>query len=124
MSVRIIEKNLIKALIQNGKMAQALYEWEIEEHLDYYQKSLKKDNDNLLLVVTEHTDHVAMLLIERSGEIHINEAARDRLKVLWKDDVYLYNMKILIPEFAQTLSEGNLAVIGQHTFATQRHLLN
>lgn len=123
MSVRTIEKNLIKALIQNGEMVQALYEWEIEEHLDYYQKSLKKDNDNMLLVVTEHTDHVAMLLIERSGEIHINEAARDRLKVLWKD-VYLYNMKILIPHFAQTLSEGNLAVIGEHIFATQRHLLN
>lgn len=117
MAVKTIAKNLENALVKDGKMRQELYEWEVEEHLAYFQSSLIEDNDDFLFVVTEHTNDVAMLLIEKSGKIHINEAAREKLKELWKG-AYLENMKMLIPEFAKQLHEGNLAVNGVKTVDT------
>ena len=111
MSIKTIEKNLEEALINDGEMRRELYEWEVEEHLDYFKESMRKDNDEFLFVVTEHTNDVAMLLIEKTGEVHINEAAREKLKELW-GDAYLGNMRMLIPEFAKQLHQGDLAVNG------------
>lgn len=120
MSVKTIAKNLEKALLQDGEMRQELYEWEVEEHLAYFQDSLIRDNDDFLFVVTEHTNDVAMLLLEKSGEVHINEAAREKLKELWKN-TYLGNMKMLIPDFAKLLDAEHLAVYGVKIADTSGH---
>ena len=120
MSVKTIAKNLEKALLNNGEMRRELYEWEVEEHLAYFQASLIKDNDDFLFVVTEHTNDVAMLLIEKSGQVHINEAARERLKELWKA-TYVENMKMLIPDFANLLHAEHLAVYGVKTAGSSEH---
>jgi hypothetical protein len=57
------------------------------------------------------TLHVAMVLIEKSGEVYINEQAREKLKALWPA-AYERNMKQLIPVIAQQLHEGALPING------------
>jgi hypothetical protein len=61
------EKNLIKALLRDGEMAYALFEYELEEHINEFQKSKKKDGDDYFFAVTEHTNDVAMLLINEKN---------------------------------------------------------
>jgi hypothetical protein len=111
MSIKTIEKNLEEALLNQGEMRRELYEWEVEEHLDYFKESMREDNDEFLFVVTEHTNDVAMLLIEKTGEVHINEEAREKLKEIWPD-TYQETMRFLIPNMAEQLHNDNLAVHG------------
>lgn len=52
---------LHKTLLLNGKMEHALYEYELKEHLGYWEKGLIKDKDEFLFVVTENKGDVAMV---------------------------------------------------------------
>jgi hypothetical protein len=52
-----------------------------------------------------------MVLIERSGDININEQARDKLKAYWPE-YYENNLRRFIPEWAQELLEGELPLVG------------
>ena len=45
MSKKTIQKNLIKALLDDGEMTYALFEHELEEHIKDFMKSKKKDKD-------------------------------------------------------------------------------
>lgn len=112
MSKKTIEKNLIKALLEDGAMAHALFEFELKEHIDEYLKSKQDDGDDYFFAVTEHTNHVAMLLIDGKNRVHVNEKARALLKKLWPKSAYKFNMQILIPQMAKQLSEGYLFVTG------------
>ncbi len=82
-----------------------------------------RDQDEFLFVAAVHTDDVdyeydvALLLMEKSGEIYVNEPARAQLKELW-GKTYLPNMKKLIPRFAQQLKQGDLPVMGVKTIET------
>lgn len=111
MSAKRIEKLLNQALLQSRKMAYALYEHELMEVVDHLKSSLKKDKDDYIFTVTENRGDIAMLLIEKSGEVYINEQARERLKTLWLN-AYERNMKQLIPAFAQQLDENELPING------------
>jgi len=62
MSKKTIEKNLVKALLHDGAMAHKLFEFELEEQVDEFLKSKRKDKDDYFFAVTEHTNDVAMLL--------------------------------------------------------------
>jgi len=110
MKLNDIKPSLEQALINDGERRYELYEYELEEHLDYWKKSMISDKDDFIFVVAVRTNDVthehdaAMLLIENSGEIYINELARDRLKELLSD-AYLSNMKKLIPEFAKQIND-------------------
>jgi hypothetical protein len=73
--------------------------------------SLAKDKEDLIFSVTENTNHVAMVLIEKSGDVHINELARDRLKEFWKA-YYVSNTKKLIPVLAKQLNDGSIPLNG------------
>ena len=84
----------------------------LEEHVGEYLKSKKEDKDDYFFAVTEHTNDVAMLLIDKKNKVHINEKARAMLKKYWKGPVYGYNLKILIPQMAEQLSMGYLFVSG------------
>jgi len=110
MNKKAIEKNLINALLNDGVMEYALFEFELEEHIDEYLKSKKEDGDDYFFAVTEHTNNVAMLLIDKKNKIHINEKARAMLKKYWKGSVYELNLKILIPQMVEQLSKGFLFV--------------
>jgi hypothetical protein len=107
MSKKTIEKNLIKALLHGGKLAKALYDYELAEHVDEYLLSKKQDKDKYFFAITAHTNDVAMLLIDEDNVVHINEAARERLQLLWQE-AYNENMQRLIPDMAEQLDAGFL----------------
>jgi hypothetical protein len=111
---QIIRTNLYKALLEDGWMSYGLYEYEMEEHLDYWKEGLHRDKDEFLFVVNERADHVAMLLITKEDELFINENAREKLKLLWNKTkgAYKYNIEFLLPFMANQLDNGDLSVHG------------
>ena len=114
MSKKGIENRLRQALLQGGKMVHALYEYELEEHIDYWYKGLKADRDEFVFVVTENSGDVAMLLIMPDKTVYINEKAREKLSALWPGR---YNTHIarLIPMMAEQLANGIISVNGFKT---------
>lgn len=111
MGKKAIEKNLRRALLEEGSFAQALFEYELEEHIQEYIRSKRADSDRYFLAITEHTNEVAMLLIDEADNVHINEAARGLLKQLWRS-AYKKNLQTLIPGMADTLAAGYLYAAG------------
>jgi hypothetical protein len=111
MTAQKIENLLNQALLHEGKMEYPLYEHELIETLDELKLSMKRDKDDYIFTVTENRGHVAMMLVEKSGEVYVNEQARARLKTLW-NTAYENNMKKLIPDFAQQLHENTLPING------------
>ena len=110
-----IERELRKALLKNGEMSDELFEYELEEHIDYWKKSLKGDKDEFLFVVTENNGDVAMLLITNKNELFINEKARRKLQEFWKEDVYNYNIEFLLPVMTEQLENDIISVNGVKT---------
>ena len=95
-------------------MQRALYEHELAGVVGELKSSLVQDNDDYIFTVTENRGHVAMVLIEKTGQIYINEQAREKLKTFWPV-AYESNMKTLIPAFAQQLEAGELPINGVKT---------
>ena len=114
MTVKNIKKPLERALLHDGEMEYGLYEHELEELLDELKSSMAQDKDDYIFAVTENSGDVAMVLIEKSEQVHINEQARERLKALWPA-AYESNMKKLIPAFAKQLNEGEIPINGVKT---------
>ena len=115
MAAKKIEKLLEKALLQNGEMAQALFDFEFEaDDIAELKASLEEDEDDYLFAVTENTGDIAMILIEKSGEVIANEQAREKLKEYWQAN-YEKNCQLLIPDFAELLAEGELPINGVKT---------
>jgi hypothetical protein len=110
-SKKTIEKNLIKALLEDGPLVKALYEYELAEHLDEYLQSKQEDQDLYFFAVTEHSNDVAMLLIDENNVVYINTDARERLKSIWRE-AYDFNLKKLIPGMASQLDAGFLYAAG------------
>ena len=111
MRKKIIAKNLRKALLEDGPLAQALFEYELAGHLAEYLQSKRADGDKYFFALTEHTNDVAMLLIDEDDTVHINEEARAMLKKLWRN-AYRKNLQILIPDMAEELDAGYLYAAG------------
>lgn len=111
MTAKKIEKILSQVFLRDYEMSYALYEHELVEILEELTWSMKTDKDDYIFTLTENRGHVAMLLIEKSGKLYINEKARERLKVLWPD-AYASNMKMFIPGFARQLHRGELPING------------
>ncbi len=114
MTAKKIEQLLKKTLLDDGAMQYGLYEYELEEQLDDLKASLAADQDDYIFTVTENRGDVAMVLIEKSGQVYINEQARNKLQALWPI-AYESNMKKLIPAFAQQLHAGELPINGVKT---------
>ena len=111
MRQKIIEGNLKKTLLDDGPFVWALFEYELEEHLEEYLLSKQADGDKFFFAITEHTNDVAMLLIDESDKVHTNEAARTLLKELW-NAAYRENIQKLIPHIAEQLDAGYLFAAG------------
>jgi hypothetical protein len=120
MRKKTIEKNLKKALLNDGIFAWALFEYELEEHLEEYLLSKRADRDKFFFAITEHTNDVAMLLIDENDQVHINEDARTVLKELWSS-VYRENIRKLIPHMAEQLDAGYLFAAGVQEINWMRH---
>jgi gamma-glutamyl:cysteine ligase YbdK (ATP-grasp superfamily) len=114
MTAKHIEKILQQTLLHDAAMHYGLYEYELEELLDELTSSLLADQDNYIFAVTANSGHVAMVLIEQSGQVYINEQAREQLQALWPV-AYTSNMTQLIPAFAQQLHQGELPINGVKT---------
>ncbi len=111
MTAKHIEKLLEQTLIHDDAMQYGLYQYELEEVLDELKSSLAHDQDDYIFAVTENSGHVAMVLIEKTGHVYINEQAKEKLKALWPV-AYERNMKQLIPVLAKQLHEGALPING------------
>ena len=111
MTAKNIEKRLEQTLIHDEAMQYGLYTYEFEEALDELKSSLAHDRDDDIFAVTENSGHVAMVLLEPSGQVYINEQAKEKLQALWPV-TYERNMKQLIPVFAQQLHAGALPING------------
>jgi hypothetical protein len=111
MRIKTIEKNLTKALLNSGKFEKQLFDYELAEHVDEYLLSKKEDKDEYFFAITEHSNDVAMLLIDKNDIVHINEAGREQLQRLWRD-AYSSNLKKLIPDMAKELDAGFLYSAG------------
>lgn len=108
---KIIERNLKRALLEDGPLAEALYDYELAEHVEEYRLSKHADGDRYFFAVTEHANDVAMLLIDEDDVLHVNEGARAVLKTLWRD-AYTQNLRRLIPDMARELDAGYLYAAG------------
>ncbi|MEM9806686.1 MAG: hypothetical protein AAF959_15545 [Cyanobacteria bacterium P01_D01_bin.56] len=106
-----IANSLRKALLENGPMVQALYEYELEENIDYWHKSIQQDNEDFAIVITENRRHVAMLLIEANKTLYINEAAREKLQSLWPQ-TYMQNMLQFIPMIVEDVLNNQFFFTG------------
>ena len=67
--------------------------------------------DEYFFAVTEHSNDVAMLLIDKGDQLHVNEDARALLKKLWRD-AYRDNLEVLIPQMVEELYAGYLFTAG------------
>ena len=111
MSKKTIAANLKRVLLDDAPFAMALFDYELREHIEEYLESKRADQDRYFFAVTEHTNDVAMLLIDEQDGIHINEEARAMLRALWRD-AYAHNIELLIPKMAQDLQAGFLPTAG------------
>lgn len=102
---------LSKALLQNGLMDRGLYKFELEEHLQEWYVGLKTDHENFVLVVTENSGSVAMVLISKDKTVYVNEDGREKLSTIWKLN-YENNVKLLLPTMADLIDSGFLFVTG------------
>ena len=111
MSKKTIAKNLKRVLLEDAPFALALFDYELREHIEEYLESKRTDNDHYFFAITEHTNDVAMLLIDEHDTVYINEEARAMLRTLWRD-AYPKNIQRLIPKMVQDLSAGYLFAAG------------
>lgn len=118
-SKKQIIHNLRKAFLEDGEMYYELYEYELEEHIDYWYDQLKTDRNEYVIVITENNGDVAMVLIQEDKRLYINEAGREKLKKLWFA-AYKQNMERFIPMMAQDLSDGYMSVTGVNTVNTAK----
>lgn len=61
-----------------------LYKYELEEILNDLKLSLVEDNDDYIFTVTVNTGHVAMVLIEKSGQIHTTKRREKNSRLFGK----------------------------------------
>jgi biopolymer transport protein ExbD len=115
-----IKKALEDALFKDGNMEADLYEYELEEMQEDLKASLQEDNDDYIFALTVHTNDVtqkqdtALVLIEKSGEVYINEAAREKLKAIWERG-YAANLRSVLADFIQQLHNGEIPINGIKT---------
>ncbi|MFZ3141093.1 hypothetical protein [Polaromonas sp.] len=71
----------------------------------------KKTIRAALIALVAEDGEMAMLLIEKSGALYRNEAAREQLQRMWRQ-FYAANLQTVLPFFVDDLSQGMLAVGG------------
>jgi hypothetical protein len=109
-----LEILLHNALIRKGKMSYELYEYDVEEHIDYWYEGLLNDNDEFVFALNENSGDVAMVLITLDKKLYINEDARKKLREIWPK-TYKKNIKLLLPKIANDLANDIISVNGVKT---------
>jgi hypothetical protein len=110
-SKKTLRATLEQGLLHGAAMSAALCEEVLMETIDEFEESLREDGDDALIAFVAEDGEMAMLLIDKAGTIHRNEAAREQLKLMWRS-YYAANLDRLLPIFVDDLSQGMLAVGG------------
>lgn len=105
---------LIQTLLFHGEMCDDLYDFELKEHIAYWKKGLKEDNEEFVFAVTEREGNVAMLLITKGNKLFVNEAAREKLILLWAKS-YVSNITQMLPMMVHEISNEIISVTGVKT---------
>lgn len=111
MRKRSIQASLENALLHDAALSEELYNEVLANFVEQMKESLHKDADDALICLVAETDQAAMMLVEVDNKVLCNNAARLRLKQLWKEN-YQINVSKLIPIFVDDLSKGMLGVAG------------
>lgn len=111
MSQKTIRAALEQSLLHGAAMSAALCKEVLMDAADELEASLREDGDDALIALVAEDGEMAMLLIEKSGALYRNEAAREQLKLMWRTH-YADNLNTLLPLFVDDLSQGLLAVAG------------
>jgi hypothetical protein len=103
--------SLKNALLHETALSDELCDEVLVNFVDQMRESLRQDGDDALICVVAETDKAAMLLVEANNKVLRNDAARRRLKQIWKEN-YETNVLKVMPLFADHLSQGMLGVAG------------
>ena len=106
-----IEKILRKVLLEGESFAFALFEYELEENLDFYVSSRIKDQDKYFLAITENSHDVAMILVNEKNQVLVNNSAKKELQHYWGKN-YENHMNKLIPKIAKALAQDLIYITG------------
>ena len=107
----LIYASLKDVLLHNSALSDELYDEVLGDVVEQMKESLLRDANDALICVVAETDKAAMLLVEANDKVLRNDAARRRLKQIWKKN-YEINVLRLIPLFVDHLSQGMLGVAG------------
>jgi hypothetical protein len=110
-SKKALRATLEQCLLDGGAMSAALCEEVLMDVADELTASLREDGDDALIAFVAEGDEMAMLLIDKAGALYRNEAAREQLKLMWRN-FYAANLDRLLPIFVDDLHQGMLAVAG------------
>jgi hypothetical protein len=119
MSREEIARHLRQALLEDGPMAYALYEYELKGEINYWYKGLKRDQESFVFVITENRGQVAMVLIKPDKTVYINEEARKKLQAYWQDN-YVPNIERFLPAMVHDISAGYFFETGVKIFKTAK----
>lgn len=111
MSQKTLRAALEQGLLHDAAMSAALCEEVLMDAADELEESLREDGDDALIAVVAQDHEMALLLIDKAGTHHRNEAARAQLKQMWRSH-YAANVHTLLPIFVDDLHQGMLAVAG------------
>ena len=106
-----IQASLENALLHNTALSEELYDEVLADFVEQMKESLHKDADDALICLVGEIDQAAMMLVEVDNKVLRNDAARLRLKQLWKEN-YESNVSRLIPILVDHLNQGMLGVAG------------
>lgn len=107
----LIHASLKNVLLYNTALSDEMYDVVLADFVDQMKESLGRDADDALICVVAERDEAAMLLVEANNKVLRNDAARSRLKQIWKEN-YEMNVLKVIPMFVDHLSQGVLGVAG------------
>jgi len=116
---KILKKTLEDALLHDAQMDLGLYKFELEALLPEMTAAVTKEKGVYVYAVTVNTHKIrgsvaAMILVDQSGQVFSNEAARDKLKALWEGS-YIGNIRKMLPVYVKELNKGNIPINGVKT---------
>jgi hypothetical protein len=111
MQKQSIQMSLENALLHNVMWSDELYNEVLTDFVEQMKESLHGDADDAIICLVAEEDQAAMMLVEVGNNVLRNEAARHRLKQLWKER-YDINVTKVIPILVEHLSQGMLGVAG------------
>lgn len=104
-----LTNKLTRALLLEEPMSHRLYEYELAEYVESWKASIDPKIHDMVIVITENTGDVAMVMIMRDKTLFVNEDALTLLELIWGDG-FEYHIKGIIGDAVQTLCKDSLPI--------------